>query len=437
LKRALYLTFSLLALVESARGQQATVSPYSRYGLGEQLTPSLLQGMLMGNTGVALRNPYSLNLANPASTNAQALTTLEMAFRAGTVRQSAQEVPSVEHGTALFNYFALGIPVSKRYGFIAGFLPYSAVGYNNSESQLLNGENVTFRYEGDGGINKAFISQSLGFFSNRLHLGLEASYLFGSIDYVQRVDFSHTGTLSSLFRRNYVLSDWNYVVGLQYIQPIGKNELVLGLSYDGEAQLDGRYTELAYTITGTTAIPRGYDTLSTSETPVALNLPGTLKAGLSWGRRHPDLLQNAYTITADAQTTDASGFIGFNGPQPLATGMRYAFGAELIPAYAFGSLVRSRNYFAQMTYRAGYQIIQGPLELKGIRIDSETWTAGVSLPLRSKSSIPGEQRQSFVHLGMQWMDRGTIDAGLIREESVQFTFGVTLSDKWFIKYKYR
>ena len=437
MKRAFCLCAALFALEHTAEAQQATVSPYSRYGLGEYLTPSLVQGMLMGNTGVALRNPYGLNLANPASANAHALTTIEMAFRAGTVTQKAAESPQVEHGTALFNYFAIGIPVSKRYGFIAGFLPYTAVGYQNSETQSLNGENVTYRYEGEGGINEAFISQSLGFFSNRLHLGLKASYLFGSVDYNQRVDFSHPGTLNSFFRRNYVLSDWNYSAGLQYIQPIGQSELTAGIVWDNASNLSGNYSELAYTFSGSSPNFQGRDTLSATETQVDLVFPGSIRAGLGWAKKHPDILQNAYGFTLDYERTDASNFIGFNGPQPLGIGQRISVGMELIPAYTFGPSVRNRSYLAQITYRAGFQLTESPLTLKGIRIDSEMWSAGASLPLRTKSSIPGEQRQSFVHLGVQWLDRGTIDAGLIREESVQFIFGVTLSDKWFIKYKYR
>jgi hypothetical protein len=64
-------------------------------------------------------------------------------------------------------------------------------------------------------------------------------------------------------------------------------------------------------------------------------------------------------------------------------------------------------------------------------------TFGIGIPLRVRGLAPGEERNNTINLGFNYAIRGTLNEGLIREEVTQIIFGVTLNDRWFIKYKYR
>ena len=122
----------LLALPFGLFGQSNSVSPYSRFALGDAVTSVFMQGLTTGHLSSALRDPFNLNLNNPAASNALRLTTLEMAGKLVVVDQRTQDLGPVEQTYASFNYFALGIPISKRYGISIGTLPFTAVGYQLS-----------------------------------------------------------------------------------------------------------------------------------------------------------------------------------------------------------------------------------------------------------------------------------------------------------------
>jgi hypothetical protein len=64
-------------------------------------------------------------------------------------------------------------------------------------------------------------------------------------------------------------------------------------------------------------------------------------------------------------------------------------------------------------------------------------TFGMGLPIKHRQMIPGEEKSTVLNFGLAYGSRGTLNNGLIQETYVRFLFGITLNDRWFIKYKYR
>ena len=63
-------------------------------------------------------------------------------------------------------------------------------------------------------------------------------------------------------------------------------------------------------------------------------------------------------------------------------------------------------------------------------------TFGMGIPVR-RSNVPGVVRVNTINTGLVIGRRGTTNNGLIQETYLNFYLGLTLNDKWFIKYKYR
>lgn len=429
----------LLALPFGLFGQSNSVSPYSRFALGDAVTSVFMQGLTTGHLSSALRDPFNLNLNNPAASNALRLTTLEMAGKLVVVDQRTQDLGPVEQTYASFNYFALGIPISKRYGISIGALPFTAVGYQLSESEQIDGiGQVTRQYQGTGGLNKLYLNQSFECFDG-FHLGLQAVYYFGNLEYFQDIRYDDASFFSSRYETDYLVSDMNWKFGLQYARDLddGNKELVLGLTWEGQNTLGGTFSQTAFTYSpvGNTPFPR--DTLDSQFLDDDLRLPGSWSGGLVLGGKHPDIHHYSWMVGLDvygAAWADAS---GREGETPLTNSLRIGLGGEMTPRYALRPLYRSRNSLADWKFRAGGFLYRSPIELRGEGIDTYGMTFGVGIPLRIRGLAPGEERNNTINVGYSYSVRGTLEQGLIREQINQFVFGVTLNDRWFIKYKYR
>lgn len=293
--------------------QIGTVSPYSRFGLGEFLTPNFLQGFLMGNQSAALRDPLSLNLNNPAASSALKLTTLEMMGRGGWVNQQ-NNTQGISQGTALFNYFAMGIPIRDGLGMAFGFLPYSSIGYRNSESiEYPNIGRATHEYSGNGGINKGFLNFGYTPIKN-LHLGAQLGYLFGSFNFNQDVRFNTAGYLNSRFKRNFLLSDVNFNFGVQYTQAIQENlDLGLGANYSLENGLATKFDETYYTFTPSFGNELARDTAIVRSLNGELLLPMQTAFGMMLGRKARDLYQYSWQISIEYRNSRWSDFTDIDG----------------------------------------------------------------------------------------------------------------------------
>ncbi|MBS1647047.1 MAG: hypothetical protein JST67_06880 [Bacteroidetes bacterium] len=149
----------------NGQAQTSTSSPYSRFGMGLMEPASLSSNTGLGGCYTAYMNdtlvPMFINPGNPASYSTNRLTTFEIGARVASTNFISSQ-GAVRKNTAGFNYIALAVPLKRRMGLAAGLMPFSNVGYNASNSANVDSiGQVTYNYQGTGGLNKAFLGLAI------------------------------------------------------------------------------------------------------------------------------------------------------------------------------------------------------------------------------------------------------------------------------------
>lgn len=259
-KRALFFCFlAVFTAVGNLAAQNPavlqTVTPYSRFGLGElnALSGPINQGL--GGGGIGLRNdsllPIYINHANPASLTALPITTYEVSMVSNTVQLQNATSTGTFNRTSL-GQMTLAFPVTSWWGASLGFAPYSTVGYNVVNSAVEpNIGPVTYKYQGSGGVNQVYTSQAFRPFAGlakryqlsdkyemqrraadttamktkmarlnalgNISIGVQLSYLFGATNNVRRDEFPDSlFSYNSRINRSILFRDVYATFGLQY-----------------------------------------------------------------------------------------------------------------------------------------------------------------------------------------------------------------------------
>jgi hypothetical protein len=103
--------------------------------------------------------------------------------------------------------------------------------------------------------------------------------------------------------------------------------------------------------------------------------------------------------------------------------MRMAVGGYFIPNYNSYS-----SYFKRVTYRYGVRYENTGLVLADKSINDAAANIGFGLPVTGTFSS--------INIGLEVGKRGTKYAGLIEENYVNLSIGLSFSEKWFVKRKY-
>ena len=134
----------------------------------------------------------------------------------------------------------------RRLALTLGFMPFSSVGYSISTEEKIKdtpNPNLTAysTYNGSGGLNQLFLGAGFKVF-NGLSVGVNASYLFGTITHSSQVSFSDNSFNMSNKTNSIRVQDYKLDFGLQYTQKIGqKQNVTLGAlaPVDTSTQLAG------------------------------------------------------------------------------------------------------------------------------------------------------------------------------------------------------
>lgn len=186
--------------------------------------------------------------------------------------------------------------------------------------------------------------------------------------------------------------------------------LRVGGTYDPGVSLYGRRL-VRYSNSGT------FDTLSTDTSTVTL--PTKLGFGFSLGQ------PNKWNVAADITLQDWASFRYFQDSSTLGQSLGLHLGGEWIPE------ISSSKYARKMAYRLGAYYQKSPLQIGGQDIKEIGVTLGLGLPLGYYN--PFGQSYSRINLGVSLSRRGTMEANLLQEMTVQLRVGVNLNDIWFIK----
>lgn len=428
-KAVIYL-FLLFLCSQNAFTQNYYNSPYTRYKIGELINQGFSYNRSLGGSSIALRPKNQINYLNPASYTAQ--DTNSFLFQTGLTGRYALVSSNLDQDESFnvnINYLSIGFPLAKWCGMSVGVAPFSRIQYfvREERNEELVGEPMTFDYSGFGGLNEFYFGTGFEI-KNMVSIGAHAGYIFGSLDRKQESYLTEIPAASSLIerRQNYIVGDLYYKLGIQIHPTFGNHTLILGATYDFETNIDVKLKGSATRYHTATSYNFSPDSLSFNlEEASPFYLPAKLGIGISYS--YKDFL----TATAEYMKQDWSGTnIVYSN---FRTGLyeSYRFGVEVYPA----PLKKNKRitYFDRVKYRFGGNITKSYLYYDDENIGSWGFSAGLGLPIKnSRKLFTG----TVFNLGYSYIQKGTTDLGLIKENVHIITFGFTLHDFWFLKPKY-
>ncbi|MDR0546583.1 MAG: hypothetical protein LBG77_03225 [Dysgonamonadaceae bacterium] len=387
-------------------------SPYTRYGYGKLADPSSVAMQGMGGIAFGLRNSQVINPANPAAVSAVDSMTfmLDVGLKLQTEQFNDQGNRASKTSGGL-EYASLQFPLAKRLGIGLGLEPVSYIGYkfgqsstdrNPSSNNTIIGSET---YSGSGGINRIYANLGYEVWKNRLSVGVKGAWVFGEKNHytVYTPLYSEQAPLS--WPDSLHINGFMYEAGLQYRQPIDKNnEVIIGLVYKPKTPLSTQL--IRHETTG--KVFRSND--------VAFEMPETFGIGFTYN------CLNKLTAGADFQYQRWANVQYYGKTDTLSNRMKINVGLEYTPDK------NSKRFLGRVRYRiGGYYTDSYFTDSNG----SKCKEVGLNLGL----GIPMTDRRSFVNLAFEYSRLIPQSTKSLSESYFKFTVSYTLNELWFHKRK--
>lgn len=423
------LTLSLAFTAGAARAQSLGNSPYSRLGIGEAPPGAgLLRNQGMGGTGVAAPTNVYINEVNPALAWHLRNVTFDVGVT-GQLKDLKTSTQKQRTGNATLGYFALGLPITPRWGAVVGLRPLATVDFENRSVIGVIGDplgRVEVQNKGEGGISQAYMAHGFRV-AGGLSAGAEASFVFGSVETTTSTRLlagTNTGESSErtviLERRRY--GDLLLRGGLAYEQKLASG---LVFTAGATAQLGSdlhvtrRRTQERRVVALADQVVESL--LLTDSVRSRTRLPASFTGGLG--------LTNAagtrtFTVEATGQPWSQFRADGL-AQRSLTDAWRVAAGGEWTPDPA-----SVESYFRRVTYRVGlYGGQNGWRDRNGLALQDAGVTWGFALPLGKVATFEGATLQTSFAYGQRGFNS---DVG-VRESYLRGQIGVAFSSTWFVK----
>lgn len=417
--------YSLLLLGSASTfAQQGSSSPYSYYGLGDIKFRNTNEIKHQGGLSI-YKDSIHLNISNPASYSELQLTTFSIGIsNKETSIHSASQKARANRTT--LDYFAVGIPAGK-FGFAFGAMPYSFVGYNIANKSIENNFNVTRKFTGNGGLNRAFagVSYKIG---KRINIGADVGLHFGNTEIITSKLITNNVDNATIDRGTREQIDNNYRglvfnTGLNYTQPLSKKtKLNIGITYSPETTLENQQsiTYTTFIVDQTSGAMTTVDKEDAQTNNKQVINPQKYSIGLGIGDSNKWFAGIEYTnINTEKWNKSFT-----NGNATYKNNHRFSLGATYTP-----NNLSFNNRWERTSYRVGFNYQKTGLVLNNHEIKDINATIGIGMPINARSI-------SNVNIGVEYGQRGTKDYNLIRENYFGVSIGLSFNDKWFVKRKY-
>lgn len=408
-------------------GQNGANSPLTRYGFGQLADQNLGGNKAMGGIGIGLRSAFQINVSNPASYTA--VDSHSFLFETGFTLQNANfsdGKTKLNAKNSSFDYLAMQFRLFEGMGMALGFLPYSNVGYSFSSTEELPSQSiwddpttVNRAYSGTGGLQQAFVGVGYEVLPN-LSVGANLSYMFGNFTHKVTANFSDAN-IYPLARTYYAeISDFKLDFGAQYSWQLNKKGLLtLGATYSLGKDL--------YAINSYISQQKlnGSVVLTDSVTKIgnAFQLPHSFGVGATYE------YDGRLIVGADVllQKFSETRFFGKDGQ--LADRLKCSVGAQYYPDPTSNSLLK------QMKYRVGAYYSKPYVKVNGQEAAREY---GVGVGLTIPISTWGRMSQrSIISISGEWVKIDPQIKGVLTENYLRLSLGLTFNELWFVKQKVR
>lgn len=430
--------------VTDIHAQETGISPYSRIGLGDINYAHSPAYSSLGGASVSLSDFNMVNLSNPASLSSLSphMPVFELSGSSQFLELSSAN-SSANLASTNFTRMSIGIPVNKKLGLALGVKPFTTSGYNiTTTNQELNVGDVTYKYEGKGGVNNLFLSGGYSLIktdSLSLSLGASANFLFGNINKTRRVEFPDDETaLSSLLAQKTTYSGVDFQLGLLFKQRISsKLTYSLGASYSIGTKLNANREDFFGTYTNFSSTQVVQDTLQYfSDNKGSVLIPSSLSVGgsINFNKNLDVAVQynrqdwKNYEEIFDQQSTSDT----------LASSSSFAVGLRYRPTDVFSTA----KFYERIEYRIGFRTGNTPLQFNNTQLSQFGTSFGLGIPLRKSATSKNEFRSlSMFNIGVETGRRGTTENGLIQENFTTVFFGISImpqvQNRWFVKRKFK
>ena len=405
--------------------QVNTYSPYSFFGVGNLAPSGFTQQLCTGGLGNAFFDTNHLNFSNPSSYSFLNLTTVELSgmMHINTLTQGDLTQNNVNSNiTAL----GLGFPISKKASMAFGLKPYSFVGYN-IETQLNNNSLglIDYKFLGSGGLNNAIFGLSYAI-SDKIFIGTNLNYYFGTINQTNAIEFDSVGFLNYREQASTIIRDLKFDFGVGFQQSINDYNLSVGMVFSPSVDMNGKTTIFSNTYTLSGDYEYFGDTISDYTVRDGyVKMPNFLGFGINLSKGKNWLLGIDYNYTT------------WNDYSSFGEDITYMdnLNTFILGGYWVPKLSDIHNYWNTVQYRFGLSFSKGYLDLNYLAdldmqsplLKDYTISLGLGLP------IP--KNLSEANIGFQYGFRGTKDNNLIHEKYFNIIFSITFNDKWFTKRK--
>lgn len=427
-----------LALTLSAWAQQSgTSSPYSQYGLGTLAEPVGGQSRSLAGLSYGLHEHNQVNFNNPASY--AAIDSLTFLFDAGFSIHTTNFDETAggkrhrsNYNDADFDYAIAAFKVARHVGVSFGFVPFSTIGYEYSNTSNVNAfsnptsANTTYSnsYTGSGGLREAYVGagwQPMKYFS----VGANIGYIWG--DYTRTVTNTYSDAYVNTLSKQYYaqLASYKLDLGAQLYLPINRdNDLTVGLAYSLGHEMSGT-PECINAITNSQTSSASYaDTIQSNG---HISLPHTFGLGVLWNHKSQLKVGLDYQLqkwgSVDWPSLSAS-----QKTYNLTSGQftdrhKFTLGGE----YCKGE--RYRGFFQRLHYRAGISYATPYLKINGQDGPRElSATLGLGIPI-----VNNYNNRSVLNISAQWSNRSA--DGMLKENCFRINVGLTFNERWFAKFK--
>lgn len=432
-------------------------SPYSRYGLGDIVPSNNISSRAMGGINAAYNDFLSINFNNPASYGSfqtfrepgakkisygRAILDVGVNLETRTLSEP-NTIGKFTASNLLFSHVQVAIPLRPNWGLSFGLRPISRISYKISEIGLLHDPNTNLPidsaitlYEGTGGSYLA--SAGTGFKiklseKQTVSLGVNGGYLFGKKDISSRRSIYNDSLSYNAGNFQTITSYGNFYAnaGLQYMAKLKENfYLTIGGYGNWNQKLNGSQDVIRETFfydefSGNTRLDSVYEQ---KEIKGKIEYPSSFTVGFAL-EQYADFEKKkaGWVVGMDYERSNWSNFSFYGQSDPTVTNsMKIKLGGQLRP-------VPKKNYFSNVAYRVGFFMGKDYIKVQNTDLPVYGVSLGMGLPIINYSRL--SSAQTIMNIALEYIKRGNND-NLLKENQFRLSFGLALSDLWFVRKKY-